>query len=269
MLEPLEIGFDDLVSRPESVRERYVRTGVAKITGALDADTISKFTAICELIYHVCGARLATGGEVDEISRAACQGTGLYALRDTMILMQKIQVDCGFVWGAVERMKFVVKSLLEAADAEFMFGESIFRRQFLMSNSSFVPWHRDAHAVGLTGAGQVSAVWMPMCHVGIDAPSLEYILGSQHDLFSVGVKPGAVSSVYDFEDYSELWARNNYDSRLYSPILAPGDILIHDMHTLHATQRMENPRVLRQSLELRFLAVRSGVADGYLWPGYQ
>jgi hypothetical protein len=109
-----------------------------------------------------------------------------------------------------------------------------------------VPWHIDADAAAMIGAGRDSFnVWLPLAEVGSDAPSLEFVLGSHHYMRRIPIitEGGRLRE--------DEWVRANIVGDRWTPKAAPGDAVIFGQHVLHRTQ--PGPATPRASCEFRFV----------------
>jgi hypothetical protein len=125
-------------------------------------------------------------------------------------------------------------------------GKSALRRQGA-KRSSYVDWHRDAHAVQTVEHGDCFNCWIPIQAVGITRPSLQIVPGSHHQLTGRAVDYSRNEPVSDEEIVEQYGSE-----AIATAILEPGDVLLFGHHTLHRTQPMDRDHPERISAELRF-----------------
>lgn len=111
-----------------------------------------------------------------------------------------------------------------------------------------VRWHCDAEAAStvniMHGPAGCISTWVPLVSVGEDAPSLQFIIGSEGRLRDDRIRPG--------RHRLDAWVET-VEGESYVPIAQPGDVVAFDQYILHRTQQME-VRSPRTSFELRFVS---------------
>lgn len=114
-------------------------------------------------------------------------------------------------------------------------------RSFLrrhMGVALLVPWHLDADAAKL-GHAQCFNVWLPTESVGRALPSLQIARGSHRTMRTTPPREERPAIVATF-------------GKPWTPQLDAGDALVFDQFTLHRTQPIGTPDMIRTSCEFRF-----------------
>lgn len=116
------------------------------------------------------------------------------------------------------------------------------------STADYLPWHIDADAASIINAAEYCInAWVPLDAVGNDAPSLDLVPGSNKTMRNLPLLPTAIASRTDD------WIKDNFPGEAWTPRAVPGDAILFDHWTLHRTQRISRPNVLRTSCEFRFV----------------
>lgn len=130
----------------------------------------------------------------------------------------------------------------------YISGKSALRRQAGSGRrSSYVTWHRDAHAVETAEFPHVVNCWVPLSSVGVDRPSLQIVPGS-HRLLRQRPVDYAAPDNPDEDEVDDVYGHEN----ICTALLEAGDVLLFGHHTLHRTQPMNSAHPDRVSGEFRF-----------------
>jgi hypothetical protein len=139
-----------------------------------------------------------------------------------------------------------VSDIIEAKipGAKIVDDECSFRRH--RNGVRHLGWHIDADAAGSFPFDPCFNMWLPLDPVGIDAPSLEVVKGSDATMRRLPLltPPNTIRS--------DEWRRAHFPRHsIICPVLSPGDALLFSHYTLHRTQPMPNQRKERIGGEFR------------------
>ena len=115
--------------------------------------------------------------------------------------------------------------------------------------ANYVGFHQDIDVLPPQGL----TVWVPLQAVGNDAPSLELIPDPLSQDAGLRVKPQFMIDAADAARNADL-ARD--ESKVWAPVMAPGDMLLFSPYMRHRTQNLPQGEQ-RRSVDLRLLPINN------------
>jgi hypothetical protein len=246
--------FPNTAAAPADFRAVWHRDGAVLVPKLLSADETRRLTAFVAEAYRICDRLVAQTAAVDR------------DLLDNFTLWRGIPID------ALERhlrthapdreteLRAIRRAVAAAVNRSFgttglrlsrqrrLRDRSFFRRHH--DSSKHVPWHIDADAAETARlAPDCFNVWLPLAEVGVEAPSLEFVLGSHRSMRQTALLDG------DWRYRTEDWVDGHASGRRWVPTLVPGDAVVFDQYTLHRTQTDATGHASRDSCEFRFMTV--------------
>lgn len=150
----------------------------------------------------------------------------------------------------VEKTERIASTICDGRAVRFLEGFSIARRHSKNprpSEITRVPWHRDSTFIGMAGFHNTLNFWAPLTEVGITAPSIELMIGSNEYMRTVPEDNPGIT------DIPAKWVDKHLAGfQRWTPRCGPGDALFFDDHTIHRTQQMEATATDRINFEFRW-----------------
>ncbi|TAD88877.1 MAG: hypothetical protein EAZ99_12055 [Alphaproteobacteria bacterium] len=119
------------------------------------------------------------------------------------------------------------------------------RRQRPKARTSVLPFHQDV--ANYVHASFVN-LWVPLIACGQDAASLELVPVATDELLSLTSRSDSLHPTVEVDEETVF---SRFGSECYRPVLAPGDVVLFNQHTIHRTYMPPAASQTRLSIEIR------------------
>ena len=233
-----------------------IMTMASSSFAALSAEAMWQFGLVCTAVFAIFDMKvqhLESGrSDLGDPYRVYVENyRALQFIREDVVtaLLGSAQLPDRAFTCVVGPLQELLQRVFSLTTMRFVPEKSVLRRQGVQM-TSYVAWHRDAHAVQTADLGDCLNCWVPLNSVGCERPSLEFVTGSNRILQNCVVDYATQDSPRHDQVVAEYGA-----SQICTAMLDLGDVLLFDHHTLHRTQPMNGAHPPRVSGEFRFGSV--------------
>jgi ectoine hydroxylase-related dioxygenase (phytanoyl-CoA dioxygenase family) len=239
--------LENNITRLDEFCDDWERTGAVKVNGLLPLRQLNELRAAVDASYDLLRQHVRDNPATVNVHLADhfIRWDGLW-MKELLVFLDNIAPEILHQFNNAIHIAEEQFHSLFSEDWQFNSSISWVRRH--RSTALYLPWHIDADGASLLKTADYSInMWLPLDPVGDDAPSLEFIPGSNKTMRNLPIL--ATTEAYRTPE----WVNENFTNQPWTPHAVPGDAILFDHWTLHRTQRVSRENVLRTSCELRFI----------------
>src|SRR5215470_10670930 len=242
-----------IAAKPSDIVSVYAHHGAMVLRSFLPAEELAILQQVASLAFGIGDsivANLPMGRVPSDVSDGLAHGYLSWKIMTAWLACTAPDL-LGDLASVTNRVQAIAASAYRDPDTRFLDGFSVIRRHRRMPRSGEVTaaaWHRDFSFVGPAGIDQSVNFWFPLVEVGIDAPSLEIVVGSHRYMREIPDETPGITNI------AEEWlATHLSDYVRWTPSCRPGDVVMFDHQTIHRTQQLGRTAAIdRMNFEMRW-----------------
>lgn len=256
-----ELQYED--ARADEAVALIERYGCVLLRGAISSNLLAVYYEAAKAAYAVRDWQYAHG-ELETVLPLAAYHSGTINVHD--IDPPGAPRDTAIVELVQQSALAQIHKRLFGPKIALPINACVLRRQGVARNLPPVPYHQDQgfypEFMGIADghAHRVVNAWIPFVACGENAPGLEVYPEKLDGLMHALGRGAGTTGLYDYIEIGDETLYAHIDrEKLWTPVYAPGDMMLMTNHTLHRTHMTSAMKDERISLEIRAVSLKAPI----------